>query len=87
MEAEQCPETLVHGITTQTQHSSGIFVQFDDSFILILFTHTLYVSGIYYPSSGATLQTGAVGITTYGLVLRPVSCHIRLVLFVALCKW
>jgi hypothetical protein len=40
------------------------------------FTHTVHVPGIYHPSSGATLQIGAVGITTNGSVLRPVGCHI-----------
>jgi hypothetical protein len=32
------------------------------------FTHTLRVSGIYHPSSGATLQIGAVGITTCNII-------------------
>jgi hypothetical protein len=35
---------------------------------LILFLHSLHVSGIYHPSSGATLQIGAVGITTCNII-------------------
>jgi hypothetical protein len=32
------------------------------------FTHTLHVLGIYHPSSGVTLQIGAVGITTCNII-------------------
>jgi hypothetical protein len=67
--------------------NNGNFVQLDDTVLFDTFTHSLHVSGIYHPSSGATLQIGAVGITTYCLVLCPGVCHIRLVLFITLCKW
>jgi hypothetical protein len=38
------------------------------------FTHTLHVSGIYHPSSGATLKIAAVGITTCNI--REAICNI-----------
>jgi hypothetical protein len=46
----------------------GIFVQLDDTVLFDTFTHTLHVSGIYHPPSGATLQIGAVGITTCNII-------------------
>jgi hypothetical protein len=54
--------------------NNGNFVQLDDTVLFDTFTHTLHVSGIYHPSSGAILQIGAVGITTCGSVLCPVGC-------------
>jgi hypothetical protein len=62
----------------------GIFVQLDDTVLFWYFLHTLYMFRVF--TSGVTLQIGAVDITTYGLVLRLVGCHVRLVLFIALCN-
>jgi hypothetical protein len=46
----------------------GILSNFMTLFYFDTFTHTLHVSGIYHPSSGATLQIGAVGITTCNII-------------------
>jgi hypothetical protein len=59
-------------------------VQLDDIFYFDTFTHTLHVSGIYHPSSGATTANWS-GWYNNLWVLRPVGCYSRLVLFIALC--
>jgi hypothetical protein len=39
----------------------GFLVQLNNTVYFYVFIYTVHVSGIYHPSSGASLQIGAIG--------------------------
>jgi hypothetical protein len=47
----------------------GFLVQFDNIVHFDVFMYTLHVSGIYHPSSGASLQSGAVGFNNLSMLV------------------